>query len=114
MPVAEAKSKRSKGLSRAGSLNARAAKRNDVRETLNMRVRPEVRDLIDQAALLMGKNRTDFVLDAARLAAQNALLDQTVLSMTSKSYAAFVALLDAPPEANERLRKSMRTKPVWD
>jgi len=79
-----------------------------------MRVRPEVRSLIDHAAALTGKNRTDFVLDAARQAAQNAILDQTVISLSEKSYAAFVALLDAPPKANERLRKTMRTKPVWE
>ncbi len=79
-----------------------------------MRVRPEVRSLIDHAAALTGKNRTDFVLDAARQAAQNAILDQTVISLSGKSYAAFVALLDARPKANERLRKTMRTKPVWE
>jgi uncharacterized protein (DUF1778 family) len=78
-----------------------------------MRVRPELRTLIGHAAELTGKNLTDFVLDAARQAAQNAVLDQTVLAMNRKSYAAFVALLDAPPKPNEKLRKSLRTLPVW-
>jgi uncharacterized protein (DUF1778 family) len=36
-------------------------------------------------AALTGKNRTDFVLDAARQAAQNAILDQTVISLSEKS-----------------------------
>lgn len=36
------------------------------RDTLNIRIKPEVRGLIDRAAELVGKNRTDFVLDAAR------------------------------------------------
>ena len=36
------------------------------REALNPRIKPEVRELIDRAAELAGKNRTDFVLDAAR------------------------------------------------
>ena len=44
------------------------------RETLNLRIRPEERNLIDRAAKARGKNRTDFVLDAARLAAEEALL----------------------------------------
>src|SRR5436305_14816911 len=35
------------------------------REALNLRIRPEVRELIDRAAELAGKNRTDFVLEAA-------------------------------------------------
>ncbi len=111
MPIAEP--------ARAKSISplARSTKkplRPGARETLNMRVRPEVRGLIDHAAALTGKNRTDFVLDAARQAAENAILDQTVISLSEKSYAAFVALLDAPPKPNERLRKTMRTKPIWE
>ena len=90
------------------------AKGSDTREALNMRVRPEVRSLIDHAAELAGKNRTDFVLDAARQAAQNILLDQTLIPMNAKSYTAFLALLDAPPQPNKRLRKSMQTLAVWD
>jgi hypothetical protein len=34
-------------------------------------------ELIDRAAKLAGKNRTDFVLDAARRAAEDTLLDRT-------------------------------------
>ena len=86
----------------------------DTREPLNMRVLPETRSLIDLAAELTGKNRTDFVLDAARQAAQNALLDRTVIPINDKAYAAFVALLDAPPQPNERLRKSLQTPAPWD
>ena len=43
------------------------------REALNLRIKPQVRELIDQAAELAGKNRTDFVLDAARRAAEDTL-----------------------------------------
>ena len=49
------------------------------RETLNIRIKPEVRGLIDRAAKLAGKTRTDFVLDAARQTAEDALLDRTAL-----------------------------------
>jgi len=109
MPTIESRSKRSKTL----PPGAGSSMRGDTREALNMRIRPEVRMLIDQAAVLAGKNRTDFVLEAARSAAQNTLLEQTVLSLGTKSYAAFVALLDAPPAPNKQLRKTMQTKPVW-
>jgi uncharacterized protein (DUF1778 family) len=92
----------------------RSRKVKDTREPLNMRVLPETRSLIDLAAELLGKNRTDFVIDAARQAAQNALLDRTVIPINDKAYAAFVALLDAPPQPNERLRRSLQTPPPWD
>ena len=32
---------------------------------INLRARPEQRDIIDQAAKLLGKNRSDFMLEAA-------------------------------------------------
>lgn len=91
-----------------------ARKTKDTREPLNMRVLPETRALIDRAAELTGKNRTDFVLDAARQAAQNALLDRAVIPVSEKAHAAFVALLDAPPQPNERLRKSLQAPAPWD
>ncbi len=84
------------------------------RETLNLRIKPEERALIDQAAKARGKNRTDFVLDAARAAAEEALLDQTVISVSPEVYAAFVARLDMPPQPNDRLRKTMQTPASWD
>jgi uncharacterized protein (DUF1778 family) len=89
-------------------------KARDTREPLNMRIKPMDRCLIDHAAKLMGKNRTDFVLDAARQAAQNTLLDRSVIPVSEKTYAAFVAMLDAPPQPNVRLRKSLQTPAVWE
>ena len=79
-----------------------------------MRIKPEVRALIDHAAELLGKNRTDFVLDAARQTTQNTLLDRTVIPFNEKAFAAFVELLEAPPAPNERLRKSLQTPAVWE
>ncbi len=43
------------------------------RDTLNLRIEPGDRGLIDRAALATGKTRTDFVLEAARRAAEDAL-----------------------------------------
>ena len=84
------------------------------RESLNIRIQPELRGLIDRAASLVGKNRTDFVLEAARHAAENALLDRSVMAVTPKAYGEFLARLDAPPQPNKRLRRTMRTKAPWD
>jgi uncharacterized protein (DUF1778 family) len=83
------------------------------RDTLNIRVKPELRGLIDRAARLRGKNRTDFVLDAARHAAEDALLDRTIFAVDPKAYNDFLARLDAPPRPNNRLRRTLRTPPPW-
>lgn len=83
------------------------------RETLNLRIPAAVRSLIDRAAESSGKTRTDFILGAARRAAEEALLDRTVLSVNSTIYAQFLARLDEPPQPNDRLRRTMQTPPPW-
>ncbi|CAO3412983.1 type II toxin-antitoxin system TacA family antitoxin [Azospirillum endophyticum] len=84
------------------------------RETLNIRIRPEERSLIDRAAQAQGKNRTDFILEAARRAAEDALLDLAIIAASPEAYAAFLARLDSPPMPNERLRRTLRTPAPWD
>lgn len=84
------------------------------RETLNLRVKHEDRELIARAATLLGKTRTEFLLEAGRRAAQDALLDRTLFNVSPQDYARFVARLDAPPAPNERLRRMMTTKAPWE
>jgi uncharacterized protein (DUF1778 family) len=84
------------------------------RETLNIRIKPEERGLIDRAAKARGKNRTEFVLEAARIAAEEAIMDQAVISVTPEAYQAFLEQLDLPPKPNERLRKTLQTPAPWD
>lgn len=84
------------------------------RETLNLRIKPEEKSLIDRAAKARGKTRTTFVLDAARAAAEETLLDQTFLTTTAEAHAAFIARLDLPPNPNASLMKTMQTPPPWD
>ena len=84
------------------------------RQSLNLRIKPEERGLIDRAAKTLGKNRTDFMLDAARRAAEETLLDRTIFAVSPKAYAEFLARLDAPPQPNERLLKTMRTSAPWE
>ena len=84
------------------------------RDSLNLRIKPEERGLIDRAAKSQGKNRTDFILEAARRAAEDALIDRSVLSVNPKAYAEFLARLDAPPQPNARLRRTMKTQAPWD
>lgn len=81
---------------------------------LNLRIKPSARNLIDRAAELTGKTRTDFVLEASQRAAEEALLDRTVFSATPETYAAFLARLEAPLQQNEKLRRTMTSKAPWD
>lgn len=84
------------------------------REALNIRIKPEERDLIDRAAKIQRKSRTDFVLEAACRAAEEALFDQLIITVDPKAYTNFLTRLDMPPRPNDRLQKTMQTVAPWD
>jgi uncharacterized protein (DUF1778 family) len=91
----------------------RAARAQELK-AVNLRVREDTRALIDKAASIQGRSRTDFMIEAARRAAEEAILDQRVIMVDQDSYNRFLAVLDRPPESNDKLRKLMRTKAPWD
>ena len=91
-----------------------SAREPSSRQTLNIRIQPEVRSLIDRAAEMAGRTRTDFVLDAARRAAEETLLDRVLFVVSPQDYRRFLARLDAPPRPNKRLRKSLQTPAPWE
>lgn len=74
---------------------------------INLRALPEQRDLIDHAASLLGKNRSDFMLEAACERAQAVVLDQVFFCMDSDKFKQFTIMLDAPPSHNSGLERLM-------
>jgi uncharacterized protein (DUF1778 family) len=80
---------------------------------INLRALPEQRDLIDQAANLLGKNRSDFMLEAACDKAQAVLLDQVFFRLDDEQFRQFTALLDAPVSHNPGLERLMSVKAPW-
>jgi uncharacterized protein (DUF1778 family) len=84
------------------------------RIALNLRIKPDDRGLIDRAARLTGKTKTDFVLEAARRAAEDALLDRTMVVVGPDAFEAFRKRLDEPPHPNDKLRRALQTPPPWD
>ena len=83
------------------------------RDTLNLRIPAAERNLIDRAAESAGKTRTDFILEAARRAAEEAILDRALMVVSPEAYTEFLKRLDRPAQANERLRRTMRAKAPW-
>ncbi len=79
---------------------------------VNLRVREEVRALIDRAARSRGTSRSDFMIDAARRAAEEALLDQCLVQVDAASFDHFAAVLDAPP-ASPGFQRLMQAKTPW-
>lgn len=83
------------------------------RDTLNLRIPLAARSLIDRAAESAGKTRTDFILEAARRAAEEELLDRALLVVSPEAYGEFLKRLDGPAQPNDRLRQTMQTKAPW-
>jgi uncharacterized protein (DUF1778 family) len=80
---------------------------------INLRALPEQRDLIDQAAGLLGKNRSDFMLEAACDRAQAVVLDQVFFNLDAVKFKQFTAMLDAPVGPNPALERLMAVKAPW-
>ena len=81
---------------------------------INLRAQAGQRDLIDQAASQLGRNRSDFMLEAACEKAQNVLLDQTFFNLDAPSFASFAALCDAPLQNNAALDALLASTSPWD
>lgn len=81
---------------------------------INLRALPEQRDLIDQAASLLGKSRSDFMLETACQRAREVVLDQVFFSLDAEKFEQFMAMLDAPPEPNPGLERLLARKPIWE
>lgn len=81
---------------------------------INLRMPLAIRDLIDNAAVVLGKTRTAFIIESSRKQAIDVLLDQRLFTLTEEQYDAFVRALDEPPVANEKLKRLMSRKALWE
>ncbi|MEG3987720.1 DUF1778 domain-containing protein [Microcoleus sp. S28C3] len=82
--------------------------------TINIRAKPNQRALIDRAAQLQGKSRSEFMLESAYQKAQDVILDRCFFGLDELKFKQFLALLDAPPTANQKLNALLKTKSPWD
>jgi len=81
---------------------------------INIRARSTQRNLIDKAAAMLNKNRSDFMLEAACREAENVLLDQRLFLVDDNTYQSFETLIDAPVKDNPALRSLLNDKAPWE
>ena len=82
--------------------------------TINLRANQKQRALIDRAAEALGKNRSDFMLQAACREAGAVLLDRRFFMLDEKSYRRFTAALDRTPADNRKLRRLLTSTAPWE
>lgn len=81
---------------------------------LSMRLPEADIAMIDRAAGLRGHSRTQFVRDAAVRAAEEVLMENTLLRMSPDGFEAFVAALSAPPVAVPEMVEVLRRRAPWE
>lgn len=81
---------------------------------LNIRAKESQRALIDTAADILHKSRTDFILEMACQAAENVILDRRMFNLNDEQYAEFIDMLDSPASVNPALDKLVTRKPQWE
>jgi len=83
---------------------------------INLRTSKEARELIDQAARALGRNRSEFMLEVAQERAREVLLDRTSFTLDEQQHARFLELLEAPipDDAQQRLERLLTRKAPWE
>ncbi|HEY4985585.1 MAG TPA: DUF1778 domain-containing protein [Bradyrhizobium sp.] len=99
----------------APSRRSRTAKEPARREAIvNLRMPISIREMIDNAAEILGKTRTAFIIESSRKHAIDVLLDQRLFTLAEDQYDSFVKALDEPPAPNEKLKRLMSSKAPWE
>jgi uncharacterized protein (DUF1778 family) len=88
------------------------AKRKDY--PLSMRLPESDIEVIDRAANIRGRSRTDFVRDAAVVAAEQVLLENMPVRMSAAGFSHFMELVAAPGKPVPALVQLFKRKAPWE
>jgi uncharacterized protein (DUF1778 family) len=82
---------------------------------IHLRARAQDRNLIDQAAELVGANRSQFMLASALKEAKNILLDQSTIHADAKTFQKVMEWMDAAATPTEAagMRRILQAKTPW-
>jgi uncharacterized protein (DUF1778 family) len=80
--------------------------KTDTVARLEARLPAELHAMLKHAADLQGRTLTDFVVSAAREAAQRAIEDAHVIKLSMEDQIAFAKALIDPPPPNDALRRA--------
>jgi uncharacterized protein (DUF1778 family) len=82
---------------------------------IHLRARAQDKNLIDQAAELVGANRSQFMMASALKEAKNILLDQSTLYADAKAFQGVMDWMDASanPAETAGMRRILQAKSPW-
>ena len=70
--------------------------------------------MIDRAATLRGRSRTDFVRDAAVRAAEEVVMEQSLIRMSPEGFAGFMDVLAAPTRPVPAIIELAKRPAPWE
>ena len=111
--MSKARSSASDSLGAAPAAVAERSLAAATKGSINLRIESHTRRLIDDAAAVLGKTRTEFMIESARRHAVDVLLDQRLFALDSERYDAFLRALDNPPAPGPKLLPLLRRVPAW-
>ena len=91
---------------------SRSVKRKE--HPLSMRLPIADITMIDRAAMLHGRSRTEFVRDAAVRAAEDVLMQTAPIRMSPAGFKAFLAALSGPATAVPEMVELFRRAAPWE
>ncbi len=112
--MSKSRSSSSESLGAATTAIADRPSTTDTKGSINLRIGTHTRQLIDDAAAILGKTRTEFMIESARREAIDVLLDQRLFVLDPERYDSFVHALDNPPAPGPKLRSLLRRVPAWE
>ena len=80
---------------------------------LSLRISPKDRKLIDRAAQALNKSRTEFMLESARAAATDALLDRRLFLLEPAEFRKFEKALARAPKSADLLGRLAKRPSLW-
>jgi uncharacterized protein (DUF1778 family) len=90
----------------------RTAERKD--QPISMRLPASDLAIIDRAAGLRGRSRTEFMRDAALREAESVLIEDRLVTLTPEGFDAFLAILNEPARPVPEIVEVMRRQAPWE
>lgn len=83
-------------------------------EKLDIRITPEAKQILQQAAKQRHTTISQFVLESALDSASAVLAEHSRLSLNAEQWAAFMEALDAPPRGHPRMERLLNEPSTLD
>lgn len=83
-------------------------------ETINLRSSHKQKAMINRAAEVLGRSRSEFMFDAECREAETVLLDCRYFWLSADAFKRFTVMLDKPPASNPKLRHLIWSRAPWE